>query len=427
MLQHTPEPIPLTASRSPWLRGHLSVPGDPLQSQLALILAGLARGRSVISNISLAPGVDALARVLERLGIGIAREGDSATVEGLGLGMVLDPEGPVDLSGLGDGAALLVGLLGAHDFDTTLVGLTGQPGIDPILDYLRRNGAKVERSGATATLRGPRFAVPLDLALSDQARGLVAPFLVHGLAVAGTSTLHLPPGVDDPAQSLMSAFGARILATDGQVMIEGRTPLTARSLKVPGDATIAAFAAAAGLVAPDSEVTIDSVAIREPGLTLLDALELFGADLSFAASPTGTDITAKHRKLTAATIPSDLALGPSDLVLLSVVAAFAEGETLIEAIGEGSPRGNLTRALRANGAQCMERPGGGIAIVGQARVPGGGNVMTRLDPKLAMAFLVLGLGADKPVTIEDGAVMDGLFPGFVRAFEHMGASFTGPQ
>jgi 3-phosphoshikimate 1-carboxyvinyltransferase len=63
-------------------------------------------------------------------------------------------------------------------------------------------------------------------------------------------------------------------------------------------------------------------------------------------------------------------------------------------------------------------------VRGKPRVPGGGNVITRLDPKLAMAFLVLGMAADQPVTIDDGAAMQDLFPGFAEAFEHVGASFS---
>jgi 5-enolpyruvylshikimate-3-phosphate synthase len=32
--------------------------------------------------------------------------------------------------------------------------------------------------------------------------------------------------------------------------------------------------------------------------------------------------------------------------------------------------------------------------------------------------------AEKPVTIDDGAAMQDLFPGFTEAFEHIGASFS---
>ena len=97
---------------------------------------------------------------------------------------------------------------------------------------------------------------------------------------------------------------------------------------------------------------------------------------------------------------------------------------MLEGLGEGTRRLALTRALRANGVDCVEQSGGGLVIRGRPRIPGGGNVLARLDPKLAMAFLVLGLGADKPVTIDDGSAMAEIFPGFTAAFEHIGGRFV---
>ena len=63
-------------------------------------------------------------------------------------------------------------------------------------------------------------------------------------------------------------------------------------------------------------------------------------------------------------------------------------------------------------------------VRGQPRVAGRGKVAVNLDPKLAMSFLVLGMGADQPASIDDGAMMASLFPDFVAAFEHMYASFS---
>ena len=48
--------------------------------------------------------------------------------------------------------------------------------------------------------------------------------------------------------------------------------------------------------------------------------------------------------------------------------------------------------------------------IGRQKIAGGGTVTTRGDAKLAMAFLVLGLGADKPVSIDDGAAVAEMFP-----------------
>jgi len=207
-------------------------------------------------------------------------------------------------------------------------------------------------------------------------------------------------------------------------VLEGLAPLRAQALEAPGDPHLAVYPAVAAAIAPDSEITISSVALHPRGLALLDALALLGADVSIGETRRGSaDIVVRHASLTGTIIPADLGVASEDFPILTVAAAFASGETLLDGLGEGVRRLALTRALRANGVECIEQPGG-LLVRGRPRVPGGGNVLVRLDPKLAMAFLVLGMAADRAVTIENGAAMAELFPDFVSAFEHVGASFS---
>lgn len=422
--------MPLTAGRSPWLRGSIRVPGDPLQSQLALLLAALARGESLIENAGGDPRVAAMAGVLEGLGAHIGRSGDDWQVEGLGLSGLLAPVAPLDLSELGDdGAAGLIAHIAAQDVETTVTGLGESPVIEALLDFFRRNGALVERRDGVVTLRGPRFGIPLDLALAPVAVSLAAPLLIHCAAIEGRNALHLPPGFADPAQSMLAQFGTPIAREGDRIVIEGLPPLVGVTVPVPGALDIAAIALSAALVAPDSELTVESVALGPTGQALFEALRSLGADISVSPPRRGregvADITARHGRLTPAVIPASLGVLPEDHSILAVVAAFAEGETLLEGVGVGVRRMTLTRALRACGVECVERDNGALLIRGKGRVPGGGDVVTRLDPKLATAFLVLGMGAEKPVTIDDGGVVAGLFPDFVPAFEHIGAKLSG--
>src|SRR5882724_10837239 len=107
MLLTTDPMLPLTAARSPWLRGTIATPGDATQAQLALLLAGLARGESVIGGVPDDPAVEAMARALGQLGVPAAVVNGRWHVEGLGLGGFLAAQGPIDLSELGEGAAHL--------------------------------------------------------------------------------------------------------------------------------------------------------------------------------------------------------------------------------------------------------------------------------------------------------------------------------
>ncbi len=420
----------MTAERSPWLRGPVRVPGDLLVSNLALILAAMARGESIIENLSIGPSTAATVRVLGQLGVPISESAGRWHVQGLGIGGFLTPEAPLDLTGAGSATPLLVNLIAAHDFESRFSGLSMSPEIITTLDFLARNGTFVDHTSSDITVRGPRFAIPLDLALPAEASYLRAPLLLAASVITGASTLHTAAPEADPTESLLAIFGARITgASDDSgrtTEIEGMSPLRAQAVVVPGDPTLAAYPAVAALIAPDSEITVEGLSLDRDRFGMIDALLLLGADIALTnvrpgGKPT-VDLAVRHSPLSGAIIPASLAIEAEDFAILAIAAAFAEGETVFEGLGEGSRRFALTRALRDNGIECEERAGG-LAVHGMPRVPGGGNIVTRLDPKLAMSFLVLGMAADQPVTIDDGAVMTGQFPNFVPAFEHIGASF----
>jgi 3-phosphoshikimate 1-carboxyvinyltransferase len=55
---------------------------------------------------------------------------------------------------------------------------------------------------------------------------------------------------------------------------------------------------------------------------------------------------------------------------------------------------------------------------------GGGTVATHLDHRIAMAFLVMGLAARNPVTVDDGAMIATSYPGFLPDLRSLGAAFS---
>ncbi len=111
---------------------------------------------------------------------------------------------------------------------------------------------------------------------------------------------------------------------------------------------------------------------------------------------------------------------------LAVAAAFAEGETLMQGLEElrvkESDRLSATaHGLEANGVDCSEAEST-LAVRG---VPGGkglggGLVATHLDHRIAMSFLVMGLAAQKPVTVDDDRMVATSFPGFADMMVALG-------
>ena len=110
--------------------------------------------------------------------------------------------------------------------------------------------------------------------------------------------------------------------------------------------------------------------------------------------------------------------------MLAVSARLAQGDTRFATRPDAPSPHALRRALTANGVACREAVDG-LWISGGTAM-GGGQVTTRLDPALAMSFLVMGMAAETAVTVDDQNAMADLFPDFADAFELIGASLSSP-
>ena len=117
--------------------------------------------------------------------------------------------------------------------------------------------------------------------------------------------------------------------------------------------------------------------------------------------------------------------------VLAVAACFAEGETLMQGleelrVKESDRLSAVARGLEANGVDCTEgearlRCAAGRAARASAAAQWTGNVKTHLDHRIAMSFLVMGLATEKPVTIDDQAMIATSFPEFMGLMKGLGA------
>ena len=140
------------------------------------------------------------------------------------------------------------------------------------------------------------------------------------------------------------------------------------------------------------------------------------------------DVRVRAKRLKGVAVPA--ARAPSmidEYPILAVAAAFAEGDTLMEGIGELRVKESdriaaVAAGLAANGIAAEEGPES-LLVHGGASGIGGGSVTTKLDHRIAMSFLVLGLAAEKPVTIDDANTIATSFPEFQALMSGLGARF----
>jgi 3-phosphoshikimate 1-carboxyvinyltransferase len=127
------------------------------------------------------------------------------------------------------------------------------------------------------------------------------------------------------------------------------------------------------------------------------------------------DLRVRAARLRGIHIPdTQVPLAIDELPVILIAAAFAEGETVLTGaeelrVKESDRIAAMAAGLAAIGIDARETPDGMIVRGGSAK---GGIVDSRGDHRIAMAFAVAALRADRPITILDCKNVDTSFPGF---------------
>jgi len=435
---------PLRARRSGALNGRVRPPGDKSISHRSLMLGALAVGETTVEGLLEGEDVLSTAAAMRAFGATVTRADSGVwSVKGLGVGGLLEPEHVIDYGNAGTGVRLAMGIAGSHAFAATFTGdasLVGRP-MGRVFDPLRRMGVQVlSRSGERlpATLRGPELPLPIEYRLPVASAQVKSAVLLAGLNVPGTTTIIEPVPTRDHTERMLSAFGAAIETATGEdgvriIRLEGRANLKPQKIVVPGDPSSAAFPIVAALIVEGSDVTVENVLMNPTRFGLVETLIEMGADIrienrrSIGGEEVG-DVRVKGGRLKGMVVPPERAPSMIDeYPVLAIAAAFAEGDTKFEGIGElrvkESDRiASVVAGLVANGVTVEEGPES-IVVHGASRVPGGGTVATHLDHRIAMSFLVLGLASDEPVTIDDASPIATSFPEFRAMMTGLGAQF----
>ncbi len=444
-MSHTSAPVPLTSAAGSPLKGAIRVPGDKSISHRSLMFGALAVGRTTVQGLLESEDVLATADAMRAVGAKIEKQDDgSYTVDGIGLGSLLEPEGVIDFGNAGTGVRLTMGIFGSHNIAATFVGdasLSKRP-MGRVLDPLREMGTNViARDGdrLPASIRGAEQALPITYRVPMPSAQVKSAVLLAGLNAPGVTTVIEPIATRDHTEKMLKGFGADISvslneAGERVIKLTGQPELKPQDIDVPADPSSAAFPIVAALIVPGSDVTIENVMLNEHRTGIITTLIEMGGDIELlnkrsAGGEEVADIRVKHSRLKGITVPAKRAPSMIDeYPVLAIAAAFAEGDTFMPGleelrVKESDRLAAVARGLEANGIPCVETEDT-LTVTGGAADIGGGTVVTHLDHRIAMSFLILGIAAHKPVTVDDGAVIATSFPTFTSLFEELGAKIS---
>ena len=438
------KPAPTAARRGGPLSGTVRVPGDKSISHRALMLGALAIGRTEISGLLEGDDVLDTAAALNALGASVIRsEDDRWTVDGIGVGALAEPEDLLDLGNSGTSARLLLGMLATHPITAFVTGdasLRRRP-MGRVVEPLSRIGASFvtrESGRLPLAVRGAVDPNPIVYRLPVPSAQVKSSVLLAGLNTPGETTVIEPRPTRDHTERMLRYFGATVSTEPEQggglrITVEGFPEMAAAPIVVPGDPSSAAFPLVAALIVPGSDVMVEGVGINPLRTGLLECLDEMGADIALlnrreeGGEPVA-DIRARAGTLKGVEIPAERAPRMIDeYPILAVAAACARGCTVMRGLAELRVKESDRLSAIANGlAACGVRvsvDGDDLIVEGADNSPAGDALIaTQLDHRIAMAFLVLGLGSNQPVRIDDALPIATSFPGFVAMMNGLGAA-----
>jgi 3-phosphoshikimate 1-carboxyvinyltransferase len=438
--------LPAVARRSGALRGRVRVPGDKSVSHRALMLGLLAVGKTGIEGLLEGDDVLATARACSALGAAVERTGAGRwSVHGVGIGSLLPPDHVLDFGNAGTGTRLMLGVVAGHPIEATFDGdasLRSRP-MRRVLDPLARMGAQVvdvaDGGRLPLRLRGARDAIPIEFKSPVASAQVKSAVLLCGLAAPGITTVIEEQATRDHTERLLRLFGADlIIEPHGEggrrVALKGRPELAAQDVRIPADPSSAAFPLVAALIVPGSDLALEGVMLNPLRNGLLVTLQEMGAriDVLDRREQSGeqvADLRVRASALKGVEVPA--ARAPSmidEYPILAVAAAFADGTTIMRGLSELRVKESdrvaaVAAGLAANGV-AHEISGDDLFVHGRGRPPGGGNVATHMDHRVAMSFLVMGLASERPVAVDDVSFVATSFPGFVELMRGVGAEIA---
>ena len=447
-MAHDAKPQPATARRSSSLSGTARVPGDKSISHRSFMFGGLASGETRITGLLEGEDVMRTGAAMKAMGAHIEKHGEEWVIRGTGNGALLQPEAPLDFGNAGTGSRLTMGLVGTYYMETTFVGdasLSSRP-MGRVLDPLRQMGVQVLQAAPgdrmPITLRGPRHAAPITYRVPVASAQVKSAVLLAGLNTPGITTVIEPVMTRDHTEKMLKGFGANLsVETDERgvrhIFIEGQGRLSGQVIAVPGDPSSAGFPLVAGLIVPGSDILIENVLMNPTRTGLLLTLQEMGGRIDIlnprnAGGEDVADLRVRASDLKGVVVPAERAPSMIDeYPVLAVAACFAEGETLMQGleelrVKESDRLAAVANGLKLNGVDCTEGEAtlavrgvpGGRGLGGQAR---GEAVKTHLDHRIAMSFLIMGLAAEKPVTVDDANMIATSFPEFMGLMKGLGA------
>lgn len=413
------------------LRGSLRVPGDKSISHRSIIFGSLAKGVTKVHDILRGEDVLSTMQVFREMGVQIEDKGDLVEIHGCGFDGLQEPQRPLDMGNSGTSMRLIAGVLASQNFSAQMVGddsLSKRP-MDRISLPLRQMGVEIagqtERDLPPLTIHGNPNLKPIQYQLPIASAQVKSALIFAALQAQGESLIIEKDLTRNHTEDMLLQFGGQLKVDGKEIRVAGKQELQAQEVVVPGDISSAAFWLVAGLIVPNSKITLTNVGINETRTGILDVIQAMGGKLSVSEVDEvakSATITVESSDLHGTEISGELIPRLIDeLPIIALLATQAQGQTLIRDAEELKVKETdrikvVADALNSMGAD-IQPTADGMIIQGKTSLKGA-SVHTYGDHRIGMMTAIAALLVkDGNVELERAEAINTSYPDFFAHLE----------
>jgi 3-phosphoshikimate 1-carboxyvinyltransferase len=401
------------------------VPGSKSYTHRILIAAALSDGACRIENALLAEDTRLTMQALRQMGIRIEDTSESRLIVHGRSGDLKPCEDRIYLGNSGTSMRLLtaVAALGRRTYTLSGTERMAERPIQDLIDALQQLGVRIRSANDNGcppvVIHGGRLkggAVSINCRTSSQylsALLLIAPYTEKGLDIMVTKGPVSKPYVDMTVD-VMHKFGVAVSREDyDRFLVGGQQTYRAGAYTVESDGSQAGyFWAAAAVCGTQIKVKGITENSRQGDVKLAQLLASMGCEIK--SGPDGITVSGGHLQA----VEIDMGDMPDMVPTLAVVAAFAEGTTVIKNVShlKAKESDRLTAVVNELVKMGIHASCSGNELIVTGGKPHGAEIETYGDHRIAMSFAVAGL-VTPGIFIQEESCVEKSFPEFWHVFE----------
>ncbi|WP_436859984.1 3-phosphoshikimate 1-carboxyvinyltransferase [Staphylococcus caeli] len=416
------------------LIGEIEVPGDKSMTHRAIMLGSLATGKSTIYKPLLGEDCLRTVEIFRLLGVQIQVHEDKIEIDSPGYKHFQTPHQVLYTGNSGTTTRLVAGLLCGLGIETVLSGdeSIGKRPMDRIMKPLTHMQANITgiNNNYTPLIIKPAQVKGITYEMEVASAQVKSAILFASLFANEPTYIKELDTTRNHTETMFQHFNIPISTTNQTIEMpqRGIDHIQPTDFHVPGDISSAAYFIVAGLITPNSDITIHNVGINHTRSGIIDVVTQMEGNITLFNETDGPEPTASIRvqyssNLKPIQIAGDLVPKAIDEIpIIALLCTQAGGTSIVKDAEELKVKETNRIDTTANMLNLLGftlQPTNDGLIIHPSALEQTATVNSFTDHRIGMMLAIASLLTDETLTIEQFDAVNVSFPGFLSKLKQL--------